>query len=78
MQVVFRANCKDLNCCEKWQVDVVTLNIHGGMLLLILIPLLSIFFIHPGGGAFNHIVLKESTLTYITMLINRTLPFCGR
>ena len=31
-----------------------------------------------GGGAFNHIVLKGSTLTSVTMLINRTFPFCGR
>lgn len=35
-------------------------------------------FMHPSEGAFNHIVLKESTLTYITMLINRTFPFCRR
>lgn len=41
-------------------------------------PSLSIFFIHPSQGAFNHIVMKESTLTYITMLINRTFPFCRR
>lgn len=32
----------------------------------------------PSGGAFNHMVLKESTLTSITMLINRTFPFCRR
>lgn len=42
-------------------------------------PSRSIFFTHPpSGGTFNHIVLKESTLTYITMLINRTFPFCRR
>ncbi len=41
-------------------------------------PSLSIFSFTSSGGAFNYIVLKGSTLTYITMLINRTFPFCRR
>lgn len=47
-------------------------------------PSVSIFFIQSlrrrcgGEWVFNHIVLKENTLTYITMLINRTFPFCRR
>lgn len=45
---------------------------------LILIPHYQYFSFTPSGGAFYHIVLKESTLTYITMLINRTFPFCRR
>lgn len=46
--------------------------------VLTLIPHYQYFSFTPSGGAFNHIVLKESTLTYITMLINRTFPFCRR
>lgn len=45
---------------------------------LTLIPQYQYFSFTTSGGAFNHIVLKESTLTYITMLINRTFPFCRR
>lgn len=86
------ANCKELNCCEKSQIDVVTLTnfllnfskqnrtdeLDGEMLRLVLIPHCQYFSFTAAEGAFNPRVLKESTLTYITMLINRTFPFCRR
>lgn len=84
LRVVFHANCKELNCCEKWPVHAVTPHAHRFELINWTVRCccssltINIFRSLPSEAVLNRIVLKESTLTYITMLINRTFPFCRR